>query len=127
MKNEQKTYTYVGEKLHSIFGEYVIGRSYICLKDDSLLDSQIFLIDEKGEKHWEDYRNFQCSLTPILISVIVEYEIDMKTKRDYLINKVWYDEWGDEELTKAICEELSRHSSHPVKVLKIMRGEVNEF
>ena len=127
MKNEQTTYAYIGEKLHAIHGEYAIGSHYICLKDDSLLDSQILLIDENGEKHWEDCRNFQCSLTPILIHAIVEYEIDLQTKRDYVINKVWYEELDDECLVKAICDELTRYSSHPVKVLKIMRGGFNGF
>ena len=77
MTNEQTTYAYTGEKLHAIHGEYVIGNHYLCLKDDSLLDTQILLIDENGVKHWEDCHNFQCSLTPILISAIVEYEIDL--------------------------------------------------
>ena len=127
MKNEQTTYAYTGEKLHAIHGRYVIGNHYLCVKDDSLLDSQILLIDENEEKHWEDCHNFQCSLTPILIHAIVEYEIDLQTKREYLINKVWYDEWDDECLVKSICDELTRHSSHPVKVLKIMRGGFDGF
>ena len=127
MTNEQTTYAYTGEKLHAIHGKYVIGGHYICLKDDSLLDTQILLIDENGEKHWEDFRNFQCSLSPILVSAIVEYEIDLQTKREYLINKVWYDELDDDKLIKAICDELTRHSTHPVKVLKIMRGGFDGF
>ena len=122
MSNESATYTFIGEKCHASFGRYTIGNHYTCLKDHSLLDTQILLIDDEGNQHWEDYHNFQCCYTPILVCIIVEYEIDRQTKRDYLLNVVWYEELDDEELTRVVINDLGKHSSHPIKVIKIMRG-----
>ena len=122
MLNEPQTYTYHGEKNHAVFGRYVIGNDYLCVKDHSLLDTQILLIDDKGELHWEDYKNFQCNLTPILCQIIVEYEIDLKTKRDYLFNLVFYDEMTDEDISEEVVKRLSKRSSHPLTVKKIVRG-----
>lgn len=120
--NEQTTYTFNGETLHATFGRYTIGNRYLCIKDDSLLDTQILLIDDNGELHWEDCKNFQCNLTPILCQIIVEYEIDLMTKRDYLFNLVFYDEMTDEDISKEVVKRLSKRSSHPLTVKKIVRG-----
>lgn len=120
--NESTTYTYTGEKYHAVFGRYDIGSHYVCLKDHSLLDTQILLVDEEGEQHWEDYHNFQCCYTPILVSLIVEYQIDNKTTHDYWINKVWYEELDDDVLKEVVVKELGRYCSHPIRVIKIDRG-----
>ena len=120
--NEQTTYTFNGETLHATFGRYTIGNCYLCVKDDSLLDTQILLIDDNGELHWESCHNFQCNLTPILCQIIVEYEIDLMTKRDYLFNLVFYDEMTDEDISKEVVKRLSKRSSHPLTVKKIVRG-----
>lgn len=125
--NESTTYTYTGEKYHALHGRYDLGSHYVCLKDHSLLDSQILLVDKEGEQHWEDYHNFQCCYTPQLVCLIVEYEIDKQTKRDYLFNVVWYEELGDEELSFSVIKELGKHSSHPIQVIKIMRGGYDGF
>ena len=109
MLNEQTTYTYIGEKHHGLFGQYVIGNDYICIKDDSLLDTQILLIDERGELHWEDYHNFQCNLTPIKVEITVRYHLDLcEDIRDYNYAIVWYKERTEEELKKEVIKDL-RH------------------
>ena len=123
--NEQTTYTYIGETLHAANGRYTVGNNYLCVKDDSLLDTQILLIDDNGELHWEDCKNFQCHLTPILCQIIVEYELDMMTKRDYMFNLVFYDEMTDDDISKEVIKRLSKHSSHPLTVKKIVRGCYN--
>ena len=120
--NEQTTYAFIGEKKHAIFGRYDIGDYYICVKDDSLLDTQILLIDKNGELHWEDCHNFQCSETPVLISAIVEYEIDMSGKKmDYVMNRVWYEERSDKSFEEYLLRELTKRVYFPLRVLKIER------
>lgn len=123
--NEQTTYTFIGETLHATIGRYTVGNNYLCVKDDSLLDTQILLIDDNGELHWEDCKNFQCHLTPILCQIIVEYEIDVFTKRDYMFNLVFYDEMTDDDISKEVIKRLSKRSSHPLTVKKIVRGCYN--
>ena len=110
--NEQTTYTYHGEKIHATFGRYTIGNNYLCVKDDSLLDTQILLVDDNGELHWEDCHNFQCNLSPILCQIIVEYTIDLQTKTDYLFNLVFYDEMTDDEMASEVVKRLSKRSTH---------------
>lgn len=120
--NEQTTYTYHGEKIHATIGRYTIGNNYLCVKDDSLLDTQILLVDDKGELHWEDCHNFQCNLTPILCQIIVEYTLDLQTKNDYLFNLVFYDEMTDDEIKDEVVKRLSKRSTHQLSVKKIVRG-----
>ena len=120
--NEQATYTYHGETLHAAIGRYTIGSNYLCVKDDSLLDTQILLVDDRGELHWESCHNFQCNLTPILCQLIVEYTIDLQTKQDYLFNLVFYDEMTDDEIACEVVKRLSKRSTHPLSVKKIVRG-----
>ena len=122
MLNESTTYTYHGEKYHALHGRYVIGNEYLCIKDHSLLDTQILLVDDKGELHWESCHNFQCNLTPILCQIIVEYTIDLQTKTDYLFNLVFYDEMTDDEIASEVVKRLSKRSTHQLSVKKIVRG-----
>lgn len=120
MMNESSTYTYCGEAHHSVFGRYVIGSDYICVKDHSLLDTQILLIDEKGELHWEDYHNFQCSESPILVELTVRYHIDLcGDVRDYTYHIVWYKERTVEELKQEVIKDLQKRVKHQVEVINI--------
>ena len=120
MMNESTTYTYCGEKHHSVFGRYVIGSDYICVKDHSLLDTQILLIDEKGEIHWEDYHNFQCTLTPIKVKITVRYYLDLcGNVRDYQYDLVWYKERSYDELKDEVIKDLQRRVYHKVEVICI--------
>lgn len=120
--NEQTSYAFIGETIHATIGRYTIGNHYLCIKDDSLLDTQILLIDDNGELHWEDCHNFQCNLTPILCQIIVEYTIDMHSKQDYLFNLVFYDEMTDNDISCEVIKRLSKRSTHPLSVKKIVRG-----
>ena len=123
MLNEPTTYTYCGEKNHAIFGRYDIGNDYICVKDDSLLDTQILLIDNKGELHWEDYHNFQCNQTPIKVNITVRYYLDQHgDNRDYSYYLVWYKERSYDELKEELIKELQKRVHHEVEVISI--GEV---
>ena len=120
MLSEPQTYTFIGEKLHSIFGRYDIGTDYICVKDDSLLDTQILLIDKNGEMHWEDYRNFQCNQTPVKVEITVRYHIDLcGDYRDYSYFLVWYKERTHDELKEEIIKDLTRRVSYEIEVLSI--------
>ena len=120
MLNESTTYTYCGEKHHAVFGRYVIGTDYICVKDDSLLDTQILLIDEKGELHWEDYHNFQCRETPVKVELTVRYHLDLcGDNRDYKYETVWYKERSYEELTQEVIKDLRQRVHHQVEVINI--------
>ena len=120
MLNEPTTYTYCGEKNHAIFGGYVIGNDYICVKDDSLLDTQILLIDEKGELHWEDYHNFQCTQTPIKVNITVRYYLDLCGDiRDYTYFLVWYKERSYDELKEELIKDLQKRVHHEVEVISI--------
>ena len=120
MLNEQTTYAYIGEKHHSVFGRYDIGCDYICVKDDSLLDTQILLIDNKGDLYWEDYHNFQCRETPVKIEITVRYHLDLCGDiRDYNYMIVWYKERTEEELKKEVIKDLRRRVNHEVEVINI--------
>lgn len=120
MLNEPQTYTYHGEKYHAIHGRYVIGNDYLCVKDHSLLDTQILLIDEKGELHWEDYHNFQCTLTPIKVKITVRYHLDLcGDVRDYSYCLVWYKERSYEELKAEVIKDLQKRVHHEVEVISI--------
>ena len=127
MCNEQATYTYDGEAIHSTIGRYTIGNNYLCIKDDSLLDTQILLIDDEGNMCWEDCRNFTCSLTPIFVSLILEIEIDTKTKRDYIIHAVGYDEWSDEKISNHVLKHQFKRTTHQIHVVKLVRGRLDEL
>ena len=120
MMNESTTYTYCGEKHHSVFGRYVIGSDYICVKDHSLLDTQILLIDEKGELYWEDYHNFQCSESTILVELTVRYHLDLcGDVRDYTHHIVWYKERTFEELKQEVIKDLQKRVNHQLEVINI--------
>lgn len=120
MLNESTTYTYHGEKYHAVFGGYVIGNDYLCVKDHSLLDTQILLIDEKGELHWEDYRNFQCTQTPIKVKITVRYYLDLcGDVRDYSYDLVWYKERSYDELKEEVIKDLQKRVHHEVEVIRI--------
>ena len=120
MLNEPQTYTYHSEKYHAVFGRYVIGNDYLCVKDHSLLDTQILLIDEKGELHWEDYRNFQCTLTPIKVAITVRYYLDLCGDiRDYCYDLVWYKERSVEELKEEVIKDLQKRVHHEVEVISV--------
>ena len=120
MLNEPQTYTYHGEKYHAVFGRYVIGNDYLCVKDYSLLDTQILLIDEKGELHWEDYRNFQCTLTPIKVEITVRYYLDLcEDIRDYSYYLVWYKERSYEELKEEVIKDIQKRVHHEVEVIRV--------
>ena len=123
MLNEPQTYTYYGEKHHAIFGRYVIGNDYICVKDHSLLDTQILLIDEKGELHWEDYHNFQCKDTPFKVKLTVRYYLDLCCDvRDYSYYLVWYKERSYDELKDEVIKDLQKRVHHKVEVIRIEEG-----
>ena len=119
MLNESSTYTDCGEKNHSIFGRYVIGNDYLCIKDHSLLDTQILLVDDDGESHWEHIYNFECDLTPYLATVDYEYHInhygDTLPFREQL---VWYEEKTFDELE----EFLNKRSRYQITLKSIVRG-----
>lgn len=103
MMNEQTTYAYIGEKQHFVYGEYRVGSHYICVKDHSLLDTQILLIDETGTKNWEHITNFKCDMSPIKVLVHYEYHLDAcGTVLPYWEEMVWYQERTDEELIQMI-------------------------
>ena len=120
MLNEPTTYTYHGEKSHAVFGRYVIGNDYLCVKDNSLLDTQILLIDENGELHWEDYHNFQCTQTPIKVKITVRYHLDLcGDVRDYIYNLVWYQERSYDELKEEVIKDLQKRVHHEVEVIRI--------
>ena len=120
MLNEPQTYTYHGEKYHALHGRYVIGNDNLCVKDHSLLDTQILLIDEKGELHWEDYHNFQCTLTPIKVEITVRYYLDLCGDiRDYSYNLVWYKERSYDELKEEVIKDLQKRVHHEVEVIRI--------
>lgn len=127
MTNEQATYTYHGKTGGFTIGRYTIGNDYLCVKDDSLLDTQILLIDDEGKMCWEDYRNFSCSLTPIFVSLILEIEIDRQTKRDYMIHAVSYEEWSDEKIAEHVLKHQFKRATHPVRVIKLVRGHFDEL
>ena len=120
MLNEQTTYTYIGEKHHAVFGRYDIGTDYICIKDDSLLDTQILLIDKNGDMHWEDFHNFQCTETPIKVEVTVCYYLDLcGDVRYYNYNLVWYKERDYDLLKAEVIKDLRRRVMHEVEVINI--------
>ena len=120
MLNESTTYTYIGEAHHSVFGRYDIGSNYICIKDDSLLDTQILLIDKNGNTYWEDYHNFQCVETPIKVEITVCYHLDLcGDVRYYTYQVVWYKERDYEALKESVIQELRRRVNHEVEVVKI--------
>ena len=120
MLNEPTTYAYCGEKNHSVFGRYVIGNDYLCIKDHSLLDTQILLIDDKGDLHWEDYHNFQCNHTPIKVQITVRYYLDLcGDVRDYSYDLVWYKERSFEELKEEVIKDLQKRVHHKVEVICI--------
>ena len=120
MLNEPTTYTYCGEKTHAVFGRYVIGNDYLCVKDHSLLDTQILLIDEKGGIHWEDYHNFQCTLTPFKVKITIRYYLDLcGDVRDYTYDLVWYKERSYDELKEEVIKELQKRVHHEVEVIRI--------
>lgn len=120
MLNESTTYTYCGETTHAVFGGYVIGNDYLCIKDHSLLDTQILLIDEKGEIHWEDYHNFQCTQTPIKVKITVRYHLDLcGDVRDYSYDLVWYKERSYDELKEEVIKDLQKRVHHEVEVISI--------
>ena len=118
--NEPTTYTYCGEKTHAIFGRYVIGNDYLCIKDHSLLDTQILLIDEKGGVHWEDAHNFQCTLTPIKFKITIRYYLDLCGDiKDYSYYLVWYKERSYDELKEEVIKDLQKRVHHEVEVIGI--------
>ena len=120
MLNESTTYTYCGEKHHSVFGRYDIGDNYICIKDDSLLDSQILLIDKNGELHWEDFRNFQCNQSPFKVKITVRYHLDLSGNyRDYSYYLVWYKEREFDELKEELIKDLTKRVSYEIEILSI--------
>ena len=120
MLNESTTYTYCGEKNHAIFGRYVIGNDYICVKDHSLLDTQILLIDEKGELHWEDYHNFQCTHSPIKVKITIRYHLDLcGDARDYSYYLVWYKERSYDKLKEEVIKDVQKRVHHEVEVINI--------
>lgn len=127
MTYEQATYTYHNETDGFAFGRYTVGNDYICIKDDSLLDSQILLIDDEGNMFWENYRRFRCSLTPIFVSLILEIEIDSQIKRDYVVHAVGYEEWSDEKISKHVLKHQFRRATHPIRVIKLVRGRFDEL
>ena len=117
--NEQTTYAYIGEKRHFINGRYTLNHHYVCLKDHSLLDTQILLVDDDGESHWEHIYNFECDLTPYLATVDYEYHInhygDTLPFREQL---VWYEEKTFDELE----EFLNKRSRYQITLKSIVRG-----
>lgn len=120
MLNEPTTYAYCGEKNHAVFGRYVIGNNYICVKDHSLLDTQILLIDNNGELHWEDYHNFQCTLTPIKVKITIRYHLDLcGDVRDYSYYLVWYKERSYDELKVEVIKDLQKRVHHEVEVISV--------
>ena len=118
--NEPTTYAYLGEKHHFVYGEYRIGGHYLCVKDHSLLDTQILLIDETGTKHWEHITNFKCDMSPVKVLVHYEYQLDaLGSVLPYWEEMVWYQERSDEELIQLIKGRAKR----PVEVIEIIREE----
>lgn len=118
MMNEQTTYAYIGEKYHFVYGQYVIGNHYVCVKDHSLLDTQILLIDELGEKHWEHVTNFSCDLSPIKVLVHLEYHLNAyEEPLPFWEHLVWYQEKSEEELIRMI----KSRTKHQVEVKEIIR------
>lgn len=118
--NEPTTYTYLGEKHHFVYGEYHVGSHYVCVKDHSLLDTQILLIDEAGEKHWEHITNFKCDMSPIKVIAHYEYQLDaLGSVLPYYEEMVWYEEKSDEELIQLI----KGRARNPIEVLEIIREE----
>ena len=115
--NEQTTYTFNGEENHFAFGRYVIGNHYLCIKDDSLLDTQILLIDEDGVKNWEHVTNFTCHMSPYLITVDYDIVINESYKIPYQVKMVWYEERGLDELVVFINQK----SKYPLEVKKVTR------
>ena len=117
MMNEQTTYTYNGETNRFVYGRYVTGNHYLCVKDDSLLDTQILLIDEEGNKNWEDVANFTCHMTPYLVTVDYDIVINESCKIPYHVKMVWYEERGLDELKVFINQK----SKYPLEVKKVIR------
>ena len=116
----EATYKVIAERSLAVYGCYVAGCDYICVKDDSLLDTQILLIDECGEKHWEDYRNFLPNLTPYKVEVTLHYQLDlMGDQRYYSYLTVWYRELPIEQLIEREIKQATRRCHHEVKVVNV--------
>ena len=112
------TYTIIPNPVSSITGKYCQGKSYVCLQDDSLLDTQIRLIDKYGDVCWESVENFTCDYTPYLIHVVVEYELDsLGHTRTYTFRRVWYREIEKEVLFDRLIKELTKRVHYPLTII----------
>ena len=116
----ETTYTFVGDGNHAPYGRYCVGSSYKCVKDDSLLDTQLLVIDEDGCMYWEDYSNFLPDLTPYLVNVEYEIILDLHGDiRHYIERMVWYEEKSVDELIQQLNERWQKRVHHTVRVIHV--------
>ena len=115
--NEQTSYAFNGEEIRFINGRYTVGNHYLCLKDDSLLDTQILLIDDEGKLSWEHAINFSCCMSPYRIDVEYEIIYHESFKLSQVVPMVWYEERTLEELEQF----LNVKSKYPIKVIQTFR------
>lgn len=120
MNNFIPTYHMIPQHDGGMYGNYHHGKSYRCLKDDSLKDTQILLVDEEGQCFWEHCKNFECDYTPYLVYLDVEYELDLLgNNRQYTFIEVWYREISTELLKEKLLKQLASRVKHQVKIIKV--------
>lgn len=117
MMSEQTTYAYYGEEIHAINGRYTDGNCYLCIQDDSLLDTQILLIDDDGKWCWEHVCNFRCSMTPYRLTVYYDIVINDSLRIPYQRELVWYEERSREDLECFI----NHKSKYRLEINKMIR------